>query len=151
MRNRNQGFSLLELMIVVAIIGILASVVYPSYQDSLRKSRRAETQGALVALGNAMERVYTQNNTYQPGGNAPTLGSGATDIFPSQAPLDGTTKYYNLSISAITATSYTVRAQPISGTSQDTDGRLELDHTGAKRWDKDNDGSFSPSENNWNK
>lgn len=150
MRNSNQGFSLLELMIAVTIVGLLAAIAYPFYQDSVRASRRAEAQGALIALGNAMERVFTQRNSYQIGGSAPGLGSGATDIFPSQAPLDGPRKFYDLSISAPTATSYTVRAQPIAGTSQAVDGMLELDHTGAKRWDEDNNGSFGSSENSWN-
>ncbi|MEQ6341541.1 MAG: type IV pilin protein [Gammaproteobacteria bacterium] len=108
-------------------------------------------QAALISLGNVMERVFTQNNTYTPGGVTPTLGTGAGAIFPAQAPLEGTTKQYNLSITAATATTYTVRATPISGTSQQSDGMLELDGTGAKRWDKDNGGSFGAAENTWGK
>lgn len=142
---------MIELMVTVVIIGILAAVAYPAYQDSVRQSRRAAAQAALISLGNAMERVFTQNNTYTPGGAAPALGSGAGAIFPAQAPLDGTSKQYNLSISAATQTTYTVRATPISGTSQASDGMLELDGTGAKRWDKNNDSSFSASENTWGK
>ena len=138
MRNKLKGFTLIELMITVVIVGILAAIAYPSYQNSVTRSRRADAQGALTQLNNAMERVFTQNNTYMPlvGGvpTAPTLGAAAGAIFPSQAPLDGTTKYYDLSISAITANTYTLRATPITGTSQATDGNLELDHTGAKRW-----------------
>lgn len=142
MRNKLKGFTLIELMITVVIVGILAAIAYPAYQNSVTQSRRADAQGALTQLNNAMERVFTQNNTYMPGGTAPTLGSGAGAIFPSQAPLDGATKYYNLSISSITANTYTLRATPITGTSQAADGNLELDHTGAKRW-----GAL----NSWNK
>lgn len=146
MRNKLKGFTLIELLITIVIVGILAAIAYPAYQNSVTQSRRADAQGALTQLNNAMERVFTQNNTYMPlvGGvpTAPTLGSGAGAIFPSQAPLDGTTKYYNLSISAITANTYTLRATPITGTSQAADGNLELDHTGAKRW-----GAL----NSWNK
>ncbi|MBI2779433.1 MAG: prepilin-type N-terminal cleavage/methylation domain-containing protein [Gammaproteobacteria bacterium] len=154
MKNKSSGFTLIELMVTVVIIGILAAIAYPSYQDSVRQSRRAAAQAALVSLGNAMERVFTQNNTYTPGGAAPTLGTAAGDIFPAQAPLDGTSKQYNLSIQpapATTATTYTIRATPISGTSQANDGMLELDGTGAKRWDKDNGGTFSAAENTWSK
>ena len=146
MRNKLKGFTLIELLIAVVIVGILAAIDYPTYQNSVTQSRRADAQGALTQLNNAMERVFTQNNTYMPlvGGvpTAPTLGSAAGAIFPSQTPLDGTTKYYNLSISSITANTYTLRATPITGTSQAADGNLELDHTGAKRW-----GAL----NSWNK
>lgn len=151
MKNKSSGFTLIELMVTVVIIGILAAIAYPSYQDSVKQSRRAMAQAALISLGNVMERVFTQNNTYTPGGVTPTLGTGAGAIFPAQAPLEGTTKQYNLSITAATATTYTVRATPISGTSQQSDGMLELDGTGAKRWDKDNGGSFGAAENTWGK
>lgn len=138
MRNKLKGFTLIELLIAVVIVGILGAIAFPAYQNSVTQSRRADAQGALTQLSNAMERVFTENNTYMPlvGGvpTAPTLGSGAGAIFPSQTPLDGAKKYYNLSISAITANTYTLRATPITGTSQAADGNLELDNTGAKRW-----------------
>ncbi len=136
MPNTSKGFTLIELLIAVVIVGILSAIAYPAYQNSVKQSRRADAQGALMQLNNAMERVFTQSNTYMPlvGGaaTAPTLG--ASGIFPSQTPLDGTPKYYNLTISAITANTFTLRATPIAGTSQAGDGNLEIDHTGAKRW-----------------
>ena len=70
MRNRIQwkGFTLLEVIVAVAIVAILAAIAYPSYQSSVRKSRRADAEGALVGLSNAMERQFTVNSTYA--GNA---------------------------------------------------------------------------------
>lgn len=123
----SRGFTLIELVIVVAIIGLLAAVAYPAYQDSVRKSRRADAKGILLELAQFMERTYTANNTYKPGGSNPTLPI-------TQSPKESTTKYYNLSLSAATANTFTLQAVPISGTDQATDrcGTLTLTHTGVK-------------------
>lgn len=129
--RRQKGFTLIEIMIVVAIVGILAALAIPAYQDQVASSRRADAQGALMGLAQAMERSYTENGTYlglaESGNN-----TGAPTIFPDEAPIDGATKFYDLTISAATASSYTVRATPKNA--QAGDGNLELDSTGAKRW-----------------
>ena len=76
-RPANQkGFTLIEVMIVVAIIGILAAVAYPSYVDSIRKGKRAEARAALMNLLQQQERYFTQNNTYE------TFGLGAVGTLP---------------------------------------------------------------------
>lgn len=72
--KRIAGFTLVELMIVVAIVGILAGIAYPSYIDSVRKGKRAEGRAAVTSLLQQQERYFTQNNTYAEFtmGNAPT-------------------------------------------------------------------------------
>jgi len=131
MVRKEKGFTLIELMIVVAIIGILAAIAYPSYTESVRKSRRADAQGALMGLANSMERYFTENGKYTGaavGGN----DTGAPANYASQAPIDGNTKYYNLLITAATATTYTVSAAPIAGGPQANDrcGTMTLDSIG---------------------
>lgn len=148
-RIRTRGFTLLEVIVAVAIVAILAAIAYPSYQSSVRKSRRSDAEGALVGLSNAMERQFTVNSTYA-GNAAGGADTGAPTIYPPQSPIDGSTKYYGLTINAATASSYTLRATPIGG--QVGDGYLELDNTGARRWDKNNDGDTADTgETNWEK
>jgi type IV pilus assembly protein PilE len=135
--NRVKGFTLIELMITVVIIAILAAIAVPSYQNQVQKTRRADAQGALTGLANAMERYFTNNNTYA----GAAVGVGG--IFPAQAPLDGNTKYYTLSIADADGDSYTLEATPIAGGAQDGNGALRLTSTGVKTWDKDGDDSFA--------
>lgn len=148
-RHMKNGFTLIELLVVVVVIAILAALAYPSYQNSVRKSRRADAQGALLGLSNAMERRFTTNSTYA-GAATGGANTGAPTIFSTEAPVDGSPKYYDLTISAATAASFTVRATPKGA--QSGDGFIELDHTGARRWDKNNNGVASDAgENNWAK
>jgi type IV pilus assembly protein PilE len=126
--RKNKGFTLVELMITVAIVGILASIAIPAYSDHVAKSRRADAKAALSQLAQAMERYYTEKSTYV----GATVGSGANAIFPSEAPLDGGTKYYDLSISAQTATNFQVTATPKGP--QAGDGNLTLNLDGSKTW-----------------
>ena len=58
------GFTLIELMVAIAIIGILAAIAFPSYQDSVRKSKRAEGKAALLDLQNRLERYFIDRNSY---------------------------------------------------------------------------------------
>jgi type IV pilus assembly protein PilE len=141
-----KGFTLIELMIAVAIVGILAGIAYPSYQDSVRASRRADAKGALLGFANAMERYFTENNTYA--GAATGGDTGTPAIFSVTSPVDGGTAYYNLTISAATARTYTLQATPIN--SQVGDGMMVISHTGVRGWDRNNDGDVvDTNENTW--
>ncbi len=145
MKYRTSGFTLIELMIVVVIIGIMATIGYPSYQDSVKKSRRGDAQSALLGFAAAMERRYVNGaNTYLGAANAgANTGTPAATLYPSQAPLDGNPKVYDLTIAAATATSYTLRADPITGGLMDGDGYLELLSNGQKQWDWNDDNAIA--------
>jgi type IV pilus assembly protein PilE len=150
-QRKSSGFTLIELMVTVAIIAIIASIALPSYQNSVRKSRRNDAMGALAGFANAMQRHYTTNNNSYLQAAVGPADTGAPTVFPTQAPLDGASKYYNLTINTAAADgqSYTLRATPINPGAQAGDGIIELDSTGARRWDEDNSGGFSASENDW--
>lgn len=125
--KRSRGFTLIELMIVVAVIGILAAIAYPSYQEYVRSAKRADAQSALMQLSQFMERYYTTNGRY-------LTAAGAAPALPfSEAPRDGTAKAYDLSFSGTpTSSTYTLQAVPKNSMAGDDCGTLTLAHTGAK-------------------
>ncbi len=127
MKAKQTGFTLIELMITVAIIGILSSVGYPSYMKYIQKAKRSEAQAALVSMATAMEQWRVENNNDYTG---VTVGTGATAIFTDRVPTDGSgTQSYTLSIPILSASAYTLQATPIS---TDDCGNLTLDSTGVK-------------------
>jgi len=128
---QQNGFTLIELMVTVAIVGILAGIAYPSYQDSVMKSRRADAKGALLGLANAMERHFTARNTYLGAGTIDG-DTGSPTIFSATCPVDGGTPYYNLTINAATASAYTLHAAPTGAQANDKCGTLSLTQTGAR-------------------
>jgi len=127
-KHRNVGFTLIEVMIVVVVIGILSAIAYPSYQEYVRKARRADAQANLMELAQFMERHYTAQGGYLASGN-----SGASPTLPfTEAPKDGGTKYYDLSLSAATASAYTLQAAPKGAMAADKCGTLTYTNAGTK-------------------
>ena len=131
MMKTQRGFTLVELMVVLVIIAILTTIAYPSYQEQVRKTRRADCAAALVGLAAAMERHFSTNSSYT-GAAASGANTGSPAIYATQCPLDGGAATYNLNISAATNTSYTVTATPTGGQSGDKCGILTLSNTGLK-------------------
>ena len=119
--NKQSGFSLLEVMIVVAIIGIIASIVYPSYQESVAEARRADAQANLLSLSQHLERVFTESADYR----------GAALPY-NTSPRDGGDVYYNISVPASTAVSYTLQATPVNAMAGDRCGNLTISNIGQR-------------------
>lgn len=119
--RQHQGFTLMELMIVVAIIAIIAAIGYPSYQESVRKSARTEAKSALTSAASAMDRLKAVSLSYA----GATAGTAATDTITNRSP-DSDTIKYDLSFAATpTATSYVLKAA--STDEQDGDsGAVEI-------------------------
>jgi type IV pilus assembly protein PilE len=116
----NLGFTLIELMVTVAIIGILASVAYPSYIESVRKSNRADAKSTMMQVANQEERYYTENNVY---GTITAIGN-ATNPVPSQSG-----KHNIAVVTANAGATYTITATPVQTDS--TCGNLTITNTGA--------------------
>ncbi|MFA5983499.1 MAG: type IV pilin protein [Methylococcaceae bacterium] len=141
MKQTQQGFTLIELMIAVAIVGIISAIAYPGYQDSVRKSHRAQAEADLVSLANAMERHFTESNSYCDAGGAGganncgvagTNDTGSPTIFSATSPSSGGTAVYNLTITAVTANSFSVQAAPTGAQTKDKCGTLTLTSVGVR-------------------
>ncbi|MFZ5621461.1 MAG: type IV pilin protein [Pseudomonadota bacterium] len=128
---RQTGFTLIELMIVVAIIAILASIAYPSYQDQVRKSRRADATSALMQNQHWMERNFTLSGRY----DQKSDGSAVTtsDLPIASSPSGGGTAFYALSLAAVTASTYSLAATPQNAQTSDTAcATLSINQLGVK-------------------
>lgn len=122
----SRGFTLIELMIVIVIIGLLFAIALPAYQSSVLRGHRADAQGILMDISAREERFMAQNNTY------------TTDINTAAGLNIGTTTsnngYYNLSVAACgggIATCYLLTATATGGQANDTDcATITLSSTG---------------------
>ncbi|NYZ62726.1 type IV pilin protein [Luteimonas deserti] len=124
-----RGFTLIELMVVVAVIAILAAIAYPSYQDSVRKSRRAQVKADMVEIAQRYERFHTINNTYVGFWQSAFGAANAQVPSPSTA---GAALAYRIT-NAEAVNTFTLTAAPQGTQVKDTRcGTLGLSNTGAK-------------------
>lgn len=117
MHYSTRGFTLIELMIVVAVIAVLAAIAVPAYTEQVRKSHRADAQTAMLELAQRLERCFTLNNAYN----------------HADCPTAQNTGRYNITPTA-TATTFTISAAPttVGGQTKDACGTMTLDHRGTR-------------------
>ena len=136
-RLLRNGFTLIELMIVVAVVALLATIAYPIYTDQVRKSRRGVAKADLVELGQRAERYHTVNNTYVDFAPGVTVGSF------NVSPRDAKQPYYTLSMTNQSASTFTLKAEPVGDQQKDSCGTLTYDQAGRKS------SSAQPAANCW--
>ncbi|MNX74809.1 Fimbrial protein precursor [compost metagenome] len=139
-RRHRRGFTLIEVMIVVAIVAILAAVALPSYQEYVRRSKRAEAQAILMEAAQFMQRYYSANDRY----TVSTGGSSAAEVeqkngnvsmLPEHlrnSPKTGTANYTIAVFAPDTTHSYTLKATRTGSMSADKCGTLTLNSQGVK-------------------
>lgn len=121
--RRLRGFTLVELMVAVAIIGILAAIALPSYNQYVVRSNRAAAQSYLMELSQAQAQYLADTRSYA--GSASDLGM--TDPGPVSAK-------YEVKITLVEGPpqGYTITATPKTGSTQGADGALSIDHAGVR-------------------
>ena len=140
--RKPRGFTLIELMIVVAVVGILVAVTLPMYQEHVRKSRRQEAKATLLRIAQLQERHYAANSTYQNATDFPTLlglAAGAA-VYSGERPSDNQASHVitltagsGAGCAAITC-GFTLTATPNGGFTDPTCGNLTLTSTGNRTY-----------------
>ena len=121
--NRSQGFSLIELMIAVVIVGILAAIAIPMYSDYVTRSRRADGQATLMQVAQELERCYTQFSKYNDN-SCSVINGGVVSETSDQG-------FYVVTANKLDESTFTLIATPQNEQADDTDcGELKLTHLG---------------------
>lgn len=126
--RRTAGFSLLELLIALAVIGLITAIALPTYQESTLRSGRADGKSALMQVAAAQERYYSANNTYST--NAAPFAN------PPEATIDSPDGKYEISVSACSggtiANCFVATATPQGSQTNDVCTSLTIDSTGVR-------------------
>ena len=118
--GRQSGFTLIEMMIVVAIIGILAAIAYPSFTKYIREARRAEAQADMLKMQIGIEKWRANRASYRSDATSSAAGTAITNT-PANAGFNGANAYYTYTIPDTTGSTYTITATAIVGKSQAND------------------------------
>jgi type IV pilus assembly protein PilE len=120
--RQSKGFTLIELMIVVAIVAILAAIAIPMYNEQVRKGRRAEASRFVGDLQLSLERWRAENPSFAACSPTP-CGSGDYPVPPDSS----TSPFYTIAIVSPTATGYSITAEPVGVQDGDRCGILTID------------------------
>ena len=132
--KRTFGFSLIELMIALAIVGILAAVAYPSYRNYVIRSSRAAAQTELLQLAAQQEKIYLNSNAYAFSVTAAYNGRSDGGLGKTTGRTDD--RKYTITITPTVGPTqvYTLTATPVAGSTQAADGTNTISSDGTRAW-----------------
>ena len=134
--DRNSGFTLIELMVTVAIVAILAAVAIPNYQSYVIRGSRAAAQTELTQLAAVQEKIYLNSNSYS--SSVTNTYDGSASIARGLGKTGGLTSdgKYGLTINAASSPrqTYTLTATPVPGKPQVDDGEITISENGQRLW-----------------
>ena len=136
-RDNTKGFTLIELMIVVVVLGIIVAIAYPAYQGMVQQARQSDAKSVLMETAQKLERCYTESNAYDDDGS----GGDCVDL----SSLSSEQGYYDVG-GTITSNTFTLEATPAAGSPQADDdecAKFILAHTG-EQTAEDSAGNDSP-------
>lgn len=144
------GLSLLELMAVLAIIAVVTAVAVPAYDVYTTRAERANAQADLVRCAQGMELHANATNSYASAVDTDANGVGDASTGVVSANICVVSAKHRIALTRADATGFVLRATPPGGGRLAQDGALELDATGMRRWDRNNDGDFDDAdERSW--
>lgn len=121
--SHSRGFTLIELMIVVAIVAVLTAIAYPAYQEHVLRTRRTTASGCMLEMAQFMERYHTTRMSYAGAAIAPDNYQCADDL----------AAFYDFNLASVDASSFSITASPKGGQSNDTKcGVLSVNQAGQK-------------------
>jgi type IV pilus assembly protein PilE len=130
--RKSRGFTLIEVMVVMAIIGILAAIAYPSYKEQVARGRRADAKAALMERAQWLERLYSVSGKYN------KLADGTTTVTADALPAleTRTSDFYTLTLPTanLSASGFTLQLVPKSGSAMANDrcGTFGITNTGSR-------------------
>jgi type IV pilus assembly protein PilE len=134
-RDLNFGFTLIELMVVVAVVAILASIALPSYQDSVRKAARRAGQAFMLEIANRERQYFLETRDFTPGGQATMDQATIESTLKIKVPTEAEDRYtFKVDRDAGPPLCFTITATAIGNQVKDTYPTLTLTCTGAKNW-----------------
>lgn len=147
---KNKGFTLIELMIVIAIVAVLAAIAMPSYQEYVRKTNRAEAQAEMLEVAQRLQRFKIANFSYLPRVNNVEVPVTLNQIQHSGLVPNQGDANYQLVLEDVRANAWTLIARPIVGSRMEQDGVICLNHRGQRFWLKGAKTCALSTDSTWN-